>query len=61
MVIHEGLCATWTLQFCSISAIVSEVPLMYGIVAVIRGPELTLVQCYYECFVSQSLHCSSFY
>ena len=51
MVIHVGLCATQTLQVCSISAIVSEVPLMYGIVAVITGPELTLVQCYYECFV----------
>ena len=51
MVIHVGLCATRTLQVCSISAIVSEVPLMYGIVAVVTG--LTLVQCYYECFVYQ--------
>ena len=38
-----GLCATLILQACSIRAIVSEVPLMYGIVAVVTGPELTLV------------------
>ena len=38
-----GLCATLILQGCSIRAIVSEVPLMYGIVAVVTGPELTLV------------------
>ena len=38
-----GLCATRILQGCSIRAMVSEVPLMYGIVAVVTGPELTLV------------------
>ena len=39
-----GLCATRILYGCSINAIVSEVPLMYGIGAVVIGPELTLVQ-----------------
>ena len=34
-----GLCATRVLQGCNIRAIVSEVPLMYGIVAVVTGPE----------------------
>ena len=38
-----GLCTTRILQGCSIRAMVSEVPLMYGIVAVVTGPELTLV------------------
>ena len=38
-----GLCATDILYSCNIGAIVSEVPLMYGIVAVVTGPELTLV------------------
>ena len=38
-----GLCATRTFKGCSIRAIVSEVPLMYGIAAVVTGPELTLV------------------
>ena len=40
-----GLCATrmFFSLGCSIRAIVSEVPLMYGIVAVVTGPELTLV------------------
>ena len=38
-----GLCATRILQDCSIRAMVSEVSLMYGIVAVVTGPELTLV------------------
>ena len=38
-----GLCATRILQGCSIRAMVSEVPLMYDIVAVVTGPELTLV------------------
>ena len=38
-----GLCTTRVLQGCSIRAMVSEVPLMYGIVAVVTGPELTLV------------------
>ena len=37
------LCATLVLKGCSIRAIVSGVPLMYSIVAVITGPELTLV------------------
>ena len=36
-----GLCATRILQGCSIRAMVSEVSLTYGIVAV--GPEFTLV------------------
>ena len=35
-----GLCATLILQGCSIRAIVSEVPLMYGIVAVVTGSAL---------------------
>ena len=35
-----GLCGTRILQGCNIRAIVSEVALMYGIVAVITGPEL---------------------
>ena len=35
-----GLCATRILSGCNIRAIVSEVPLMYGIVAVVTGPEL---------------------
>ena len=34
-----GLCATG----CNVRAIVSEVPLMYGKVAVVTGPELTFV------------------
>ena len=38
-----GLCATRILQGCSIRAMVPEVSLMYGIVAVVTGPELTLV------------------
>ena len=38
-----GLCVTRILQGCNILAIVSEVPLMYGKVAVVTGPELTLV------------------
>ena len=38
-----GLCATRILQGCSIRAMVSEVSLMYGTVAVVTGPELTLV------------------
>ena len=38
-----GLCATRILQGCSIRAMVSEVSLMYGIVAVVKGPGLTLV------------------
>ena len=38
-----GFCATRILQGYNIRAIVSEVPLMYGIVAVVTGPELTLV------------------
>ena len=36
------LCATRILQGCNIHAIV-EVPLMYGKVAVVTGPELTFV------------------
>ena len=32
-----GLCATRILQGCNIRAIVSEVPLMYGTVAVVTG------------------------
>ena len=42
---HEvviGLCVTRILP-CSIRAMVSEVPLMYSIVAVVTEPELTLV------------------
>ena len=39
-----GLCATRILQGCNIRAIFSEVPLMYGIVAVVTGSELTLVR-----------------
>ena len=35
-----GLCATF--EGCSTRGIVSEVPLMYGIVAVVVGPELTV-------------------
>ena len=38
-----SLCAIRILQRWSIRAMVSEVPLMYGIVAVVTGPELTLV------------------
>ena len=38
-----GLCATRILLGCSIRVIVSEVPLMYGKVAIVTGPELTLV------------------
>ena len=40
-----GLCATrmFFSLGCSIRAIVSEVPLMYGTVAVVTGPKLTLV------------------
>ena len=38
-----GLCATRILQGCSMRAMVSEVSLMYGIVAVVTGPEFTLV------------------
>ena len=38
-----GLCATRILQGCNIRAIVSQVPLMYGKVAVVTGPELTFV------------------
>ena len=38
-----GFCATRILQGYNIRAIVSEVSLMYGIVAVVTGPELTLV------------------
>ena len=38
-----GFCATRILQGYNIRAIVSEVPLMYDKVAVVTGPELTLV------------------
>ena len=38
-----SLCATGILYGCSIGVIVSEVPLMYGKVAIVTGPELTLV------------------
>ena len=37
------LCETRMLYGSSMRAIASAVPLMYGIVAVVTGPELTLV------------------
>ena len=37
------LCETRMLYGCSMRAIASAVPLMYGLVAVVTGPELTLV------------------
>ena len=37
------LCATLVLYCCIVRAIVSQVLLMYAIIAVVTGPELTLV------------------
>ena len=52
-----GLCATLVLKGCSIRAIVSGVPLLYSIVAVVNrarvdvGLSVNWYQCYCECSV----------